>query len=242
MTDLQLEIRQLGKTYPGRGKGFCALEGMDLQVNAAEIIGILGPNGAGKTTAVKLIMGLIRPTEGDIFFHGNPLGPGRVRRGIGYLPENFCPNPHVTVLEYVTLHCRLAGAGRDAADRASELLAAMGMGDFLNRRIADLSKGMGQRVGLAQAFAGDPGFLVLDEPTSGLDPIGKSDVIEFLLEMKARGKTILFCSHILSEVARLCDRIGIMVRGRLNFVGTPAEFLEKWEVEDLEQAFKREAK
>lgn len=235
-----LETRELGKVYKSGEGPFRALEGMALQVPAGEIIGILGPNGAGKTTAVKLIMGLAAPTEGDILFRGARLEPSHIRRGIGYLPENFRPNPNLTVLEYTRMHCELAGAASPRS-QAAELLEMVGMDAFFRRRISNLSKGMGQRVGLAQAFAGDPDFLILDEPTSGLDPIGKSDVIEFLLQMKARGKTILFCSHILSEVERLCDRIGIMVRGRLGFVGTVPGFMEKWNVTDLEQGFKLEA-
>lgn len=241
MTTTLLHINHLGKIYKGAEGGVRALEGVHLEVATGEILGILGPNGAGKTTAVKLIMGLIQPSEGEIIFRDQRLEPSHIRRGIGYLPESFRPNPNLTVGEYVTLHCRLAGAGQMAARQAQELLKLVGMDPFFKRKIANLSKGMGQRVGLAQAFAGQPDFLILDEPTSGLDPIGKSEVIEFLLEMKARGKTILFCSHILSEVERLCDRIGIMVRGRLGFVGTVPAFLDKWQVDDLELGFKREA-
>jgi ABC-2 type transport system ATP-binding protein len=240
MAEFLLKTQHLGKIYKTGEGPFRALEGMDIEVPPGEIIGILGPNGAGKTTAVKLIMGLTRPSEGEIFFRGTHLEPNHIRRGIGYLPENFRPNPNLTVLEYVRMHCRLAGAPR-ADNQARELLGQVGMDAFFRRKISNLSKGMGQRVGLAQAFAGDPDFLILDEPTSGLDPIGKSEVIEFLLAMKAQGKTILFCSHILSEVERLCDRIGIMVRGRLGFVGTVPEFLNKWQVDDLEKGFKLEA-
>lgn len=237
-----LEITKLGKIYKGGEGGVRALKAMNLQVKPGEIIGILGPNGAGKTTAVKLIMGLIRPTEGQIVFKGHPLDPSHIRTGIGYLPESFRPNPNLTVHEYVKLHCELAHDKGKADDQSRRLLKMVGMDKFLKRRISQLSKGMGQRVGLAQAFAGEPDFLILDEPTSGLDPIGKSEVIEFLLEMKDMGKTILFCSHILSEVERLCDRIGIMVRGNLGFVGTVPEFLDKWNVDDLEKGFKLEAK
>jgi ABC-2 type transport system ATP-binding protein len=115
------------------------------------------------------------------------------------------------------------------------------MDKFIKRRISALSKGMGQRVALAQALANDPDFLILDEPTSGLDPLGRSEIIEFLLEMKNKGKTIFFCSHILSEVERLCDRIGILVDGQLRFIGEVQGFLQKWGADDLEQAFKMEA-
>ncbi len=133
-----------------------------------------------------------------------------------------------------------AGSRPDSAAQAAELLGRVGMAPFVDRRISRLSKGMGQRVGLAQAFAGDPDFLILDEPTSGLDPIGKSEVIEFLLAMKGRGKTIFFCSHILSEVEKVCDRIGILVKGELRFMGSVPAFQEKWQVKDLEEGFKKE--
>lgn len=240
MHETLLQTTELSKTYSAREGGVCALEDMDLEVKPGEIMGILGPNGAGKTTAVKLIMGLVRPTRGGIIFKGQSLGPSETRQGIGYLPESFRPNPNLTVQEYVSLHCSMAGHSPDAESQARELLQLVGMQDFGQRRISRLSKGMGQRVGLAQAFAGDPEFLVLDEPTSGLDPIGKSEVIDFLLKMRAKGKTILFCSHILSEVQKLCDRIGIMKQGQLGFVGLVPEFLHKWEAVDLEQAFKLE--
>ena len=116
------------------------------------------------------------------------------------------------------------------------------MDRFKQRRVSDLSKGMGQRLGLAQAFAGDPDFLVLDEPTSGLDPIGRSEVIDLLLSINKQGKTIFFCSHILSEVERLCDRIGILVEGNLQFVGPVKDFLSKWEVDNLDDGFRKEVK
>ena len=236
-----LEITELGKTYKGGKDTVRALNSVSLQVRKGEILGVLGPNGAGKTTTVKLIMGLMRPSAGALQFKDAPLEPHHLRTGIGYLPENFRPNPNLTVSEYVRLHCRLAQAAEPPASQTTELLRMVGMDAFGKRKIAHLSKGMGQRVGLAQAFAGDPEFLILDEPTSGLDPIGKSEVIDFLLQMRDRGKTILFCSHILSEVEKLCDRIGIMVGGDLRFVGTAPEFLAKWGVDELEHGFKLEA-
>lgn len=240
-----LEIANLGKTYKGGKDAIHALHDLNLQVRTGEILGVLGPNGAGKTTTVKLIMGLLQPSAGVLHFKNTPLESQQIRSGIGYLPENFRPNPNLTVAEYVRLHCRLAQSADNGASagvqQAAELLEMVGMNGFEKRKIAHLSKGMGQRVGLAQAFAGDPEFLILDEPTSGLDPIGKKEVIDFLLQMKARGKTILFCSHILSEVEKLCDRIGIMVGGQLRFIGTAQEFLDKWEVTDLEHGFTLEA-
>lgn len=236
-----LEVASLRKTYKSKEGPVEALKNLDLRVQEGEILGLLGPNGAGKTTAVKMIMGFLHPSGGDIRLAGKRLNPSDPRREIGYLPENFRPNPNLTVREYLRFQCRLASSnGRGASDEVSSLLTLVGMERFERRRISNLSKGMGQRVGLAQAFAGDPSILILDEPTSGLDPLGKGDVIQLLLDMKAAGKTIFFCSHILSEVERLCDRIGILNNGELRFMGTVPAFFEKWQVEDLERAFRQE--
>lgn len=239
-----IEVKNLSKAYKSKEGNIKALKSLSLEVRKGEIIGLLGPNGAGKTTAVKLIMGFLSPTEGDIFFQGKRLNVADPRKKIGYLPENFRPNPNLTVYEYVKLQCDLANDHSERSTRATimGLLELVGMNPWHHRRIAALSKGMGQRVGLAQAFAGDPDCLILDEPTSGLDPIGKSEIITFLLEMKKKGKTIFFCSHILSEVERLCDRIGILVEGELRFLGSVEEFLKKWDVNSLEDGFIREVK
>jgi len=236
-----IEIQGLSKAYKSREGRIEALKDLNLEVQSGEILGLLGPNGAGKTTAVKLIMGFLSPTRGRILFQGKPLRVGDPRRRIGYLPESFRPNPNLTVSEYVRFQCALAGDdGAQRRERTMELLSFVGMDRFPKRKISDLSKGMGQRVGLAQAFAGDPDLLILDEPTSGLDPIGKGEIISSLLGMKEKGKTIFFCSHILSEVERLCDRIGILVNGGLRFIGATADFKTRWETQDLEEAFKRE--
>jgi len=236
-----LEVNSLNKQYMSKEGKVHALKNLDLQVEKGEILGLLGPNGAGKTTAVKLIMGFLHPSGGDIRLAGQVLKPSDPRMQIGYLPESFRPNPNLSVKEYLTFQCRLAhGNGRFVPEEVNTLLSLVGMERFKDRRISNLSKGMGQRVGLAQAFAGDPSMLILDEPTSGLDPLGKGDVIQLLLDMKAGGKTIFFCSHILSEVERLCDRIGILNEGEIQFMGTVGSFFEKWQVNNLEQAFRQE--
>lgn len=236
-----LSISQLSKTYKGKEGDVHALAELSLSIEQGEIFGLLGPNGAGKTTAVKMIMGFMQSTQGEIVFQGKELKMSDPRRQFGYLPESFKPNPNLTVFEYVKLQSDLAGhSSRASSAEIQKLLEMVGMGHVPKRRISDLSKGMGQRVGLAQAFAGNPDFLILDEPTSGLDPIGRSEVIDLLLEMKGQGKTIFFCSHILYEVERLCDRIGILVEGRLRFVGSVREFLDKWQVADLDEGFRKE--
>lgn len=242
MTEPLLSIRKLRKAYKGREGEVLALAGLDLEVGKGEILGLLGPNGAGKTTTVKMIMGLMAPSSGEIIFRDKKLAMVDTRPHFGYLPESFQPNPNLTVFEYIRFQSDLAaGNGQRVKDtEIMELLETVGMERFPKRRISDLSKGMGQRVGLAQAFAGNPDFLILDEPTSGLDPIGRSEVIDLLLAMKERGKTIFFCSHILSEVERLCDRIGILVEGQLGFLGSVADFLDKWQAVNLDDGFRRE--
>ncbi len=232
----------ISKTYPSGSGKVHALNPIDLDIQSGEIFGLLGPNGAGKTTAVKILMGFLHPSSGSITFRNTIMTTTQPRIGIGYLPESFRPNPHLSVSEYVGLQCRLAGmAPADIPAEVTHLLKLTGMSEVPDRRISDLSKGMGQRVGLAQAFAASPSLLILDEPTSGLDPLGRREVIDLLLEMKNQGKTIFFSSHILSEVERLCDRIGILVDGDLRFIGTAAAFLKKRQASDLEQAFVQEA-
>jgi len=235
-----LSINQLSKTYRGKEGEVTGLADLSLAIEKGEIFGLLGPNGAGKTTTVKMIMGFMQPTLGEIVFQGETLSMSVPRRQFGYLPESFKPNPNLTVFEYVQLQSDLAGGSKASRSDILNLLDRVGMKHVPKRRISDLSKGMGQRVGLAQAFAGNPDFLILDEPTSGLDPIGRSEVIDLLLEMKKQGKTIFFCSHILSEVERLCDRIGILVEGKLRYMGTVSDFLAKWQAVDLDEGFRKE--
>jgi ABC-2 type transport system ATP-binding protein len=236
-----LVTKNLSKTYKGSEGPINALSSLNLQVEEGEIFGLLGPNGAGKTTAVKMIMGFMAPTAGEMTFQGEKLAMAAPRPRFGYLPESFQPNPNLTVGEYLRFHNELAGSSADSRSLA-EQLRLVGMDRFAQRRVSDLSKGMGQRLGLAQAFAGDPDFLIFDEPTSGLDPIGRSEVIDLLLSINKQGKTIFFCSHILSEVERLCDRIGILVEGRLQFVGQVREFLDKWNAENLDDGFRQEVR
>lgn len=234
-----LKTNSLSKIYKTRGNEIRALNRLTIEIKRGEIMGLLGPNGAGKTTAVKLIMGFIAPSGGEIVFEDRNLLMTDTRKQFGYLPENFRPNPNLTVREYLTIQTRLAG-GKKESGMINSLLSAVGMDRFESRRISDLSRGMGQRLGLAQAFAGDPDFLVMDEPTSGLDPIGRNEVMDLLLEMKNSGKTIFFCSHNLSEVERICDRIGILVEGRLKFIGSVTDFIKKWGVRDLDESFRKE--
>ena len=246
--DTILSVSNLSKTYRSRDGDVKALTDLSLDIERGEIIGILGPNGAGKTTAVKLIMGFIKPSQGRIIFNQEELKAAESRPRFGYLPESFRPNPNLTVDEYIKMQYNLARASTirlsrsETAAKISALLSQVGMAPFAKRRISRLSKGMGQRIGIAQAIAGNPELMILDEPTSGLDPIGKSEVIDLLLALKREGKTILFCSHILAEVERLCDRIGIIIGGNLRFLGKVDDFLVQHQVQDLDTGFKKEVK
>ncbi|MCK5836521.1 MAG: ATP-binding cassette domain-containing protein, partial [Desulfobacula sp.] len=178
-------------------------------------VGLLGPNGAGKTTAIKLMMGFAVPDAGEIRFHGKIQKFAEPRPNTGYLPESFKPNPHLTVKEYILFHCGLSGISKSRAKQETDtLLGHVGMDIFAHRKISDLSKGMGQRVGLAQAFVGDPDLLILDEPTSGLDPNQIAEIRDIIRSI-GKEKTIIFSTHILPEAEATCDRIVIINKGRV---------------------------
>ncbi len=241
-TKVVLEMQNLSKTYKGKkGTNFQALDKISCKVYSGEIVGILGPNGAGKTTALKIIMGFLTQDSGKIFFLGKEQKFAEPRINTGYLPESFKANPNLTVLEYIQFHCGLSGIyGHAAKEESLDLLRQVGMDAFSHRRISALSKGMGQRVGFAQAFVGNPDILILDEPTSGLDPVGRSEVIDFLITKKNAGKTIFFCSHILSEVEQICDRIGILVKGKLTRMEPLDAMIHNTKAKNLEEVFKQE--
>ena len=251
-TDLcAVKIESINKTYMERKNKVKALTDFSCEIKKGEIVGLLGPNGAGKTTIVKIIMGFTAPDSGKIYFNGKlqKFGQPRFKTKLnqelntGYLPESFRPNPHITVKEYIMFLFGLANIDSKVANlNAINLLQKVEMEQYSDRKISDLSKGMRQRLGLAQAFVGEPDILILDEPTSGLDPVGRSEVIEFLLEQKNNGKTIFFCSHILSEVEQVCDKIGILVKGKLKLFGKINSILAETKSKDLEDVFKKMVK
>jgi ABC-2 type transport system ATP-binding protein len=213
-----LAAKGLGKRY-GRIR---ALDGVDLELHEGELVGLLGPNGAGKSTLVKIACGLVWPTEGVAEVCGARAGSAAARRSLGYLAELFRFPGWVTADELLVLHQRLAGS-RGGAPERTELLELVGLADARDRRVEEMSKGMQQRLGLAQALIGSPPVLLLDEPTSALDPAGRRTVRELLEELRARGHTVLLNSHLLSEVELVCDRVAIISRGRLVAEGSPAE-------------------
>jgi ABC-2 type transport system ATP-binding protein len=212
------DCRELSKRYGGT----VALAGVDLEVRPGELVGLLGPNGAGKSTLVKIACGLVRASAGDARVAGEPAGSAAARATIGYLAELFRFPEWLRADELLTLHQRLAGSDGGPAERR-ELLELVGLSDAAATKVGAMSKGMQQRLGIAQALVGAPRLLMLDEPTSALDPVGRRIVRDLLLELKRRGVAVLLNSHLLSEVERVCDRVAILVGGRIVARGSPAE-------------------
>jgi ABC-2 type transport system ATP-binding protein len=203
-----------------------AVNGASFRVNRGEIFGLLGPNGAGKTTTIKAILRLIFPTQGEIRIFGRDAGDREATKRIGYMPENPYVYQYLKPVEFLDLCGRLVGiAKKDRRRRSEEMIDKVGLRDAIDRPIGKFSKGMMQRIGLGQALLHDPELLVLDEPMSGLDPIGRKEVRDLLLEQRNRGKTLLFTSHILSDVEMLCDRVVIMQKGRITSEGQVHDLL-----------------
>lgn len=211
-------VKQYGSTT--------ALAGLTMSVGRGEIFGFLGPNGAGKTTAVKLLVGLTRPTAGQAWLLGMPIGDRATRRRIGYLPELFRYQDWLTAREVLGLHCALADIPKaEHADEIEHALATVGLATRGNDRVGTFSKGMQQRLGLGVALLGRPDLVFLDEPTSALDPVGRRDVREIVRALKARGATVFLNSHLLSEVELVCDRVAIVDKGRVIALGSLHEVI-----------------
>ncbi len=207
-----IEIAGLHKAY-GRK---IALHDLDLTVQPGEVFGFLGPNGAGKTTIVKILLGLVRATRGEARIFGLPAGDPEARRRIGYLPENFRFHDWLTGSALLDFHARLAHIPADKRhDRIADVLALVGLQGRGQDRIRSYSKGMTQRIGLAQAIIHEPDLVLLDEPTSALDPVGRREVRDLIRGFRARGMTVFLNSHLLSEVEMVCDRVAIVDRGRV---------------------------
>ena len=199
-----------------------ALAGVDLNVEEGELVGLLGPNGAGKSTLVKIACGLVRATGGTAEVCGSPAGSRAARGSLGYLAELFRFPGWYSADELLELHQRLSGSAGGEGER-SELLELVGLAEARERKVDAMSKGMQQRLGLAQALVGRPPMLLLDEPTSALDPAGRRTVRALLEELRRRGTSVLLNSHLLSEVELVCDRVVILSRGRVVAAGTPGD-------------------
>ncbi len=203
-----------------------ALDGLSLTVEAGQVMGLLGPNGAGKSTAIKLLLNLIRPTRGTATLFGHAPSDVRARSQVGYLPENPAPYEYLTGEEFVSLAGTLGGlAGAELRRRVDTVIEQVQMGRAKGLQIRKYSKGMIQRISVAQALVNEPRLLILDEPTSGLDVLGRQLVRDIILAERRKGTTVLFCSHIIPDVESLCDRVTVLVGGKLVREGPMSELL-----------------
>jgi ABC-2 type transport system ATP-binding protein len=228
--DALIQVDGLRKVYR---QGFWmrrveAVQGISFEVSRGESYGFLGPNGAGKTTTIKILMGLMRPTSGDVRLFGLPVPARRTREKVGFMPENPYVYPYLTPREFVATCARLSGLrGAALRDRVEHVLRQTGIAYAASRQVKQLSKGMLQRTGLAAALVADPELLVLDEPMSGLDPGGRKEVRDMILEERRQGRTIFFSTHILADVPALCDHMAILQRGKTVVAGRLDELLQR---------------
>ncbi len=229
MPGAAIEIENLTKDYPF---GFLhlkrkrSLEGLTMQVESGEVFGFLGPNGAGKSTTIKLLVGLIFPEAGTARILGKPITDIEMHRNIGYLPEQPYFYDYLTAAELLDYFARIHDlTGAERSERVARVLKKVGLETAGKIQLRKYSKGMLQRVGLAQAILHDPQVVILDEPMSGLDPVGRREVRDIILELKSEGRTVLFSTHILADAEMLCDRVGVIVGGKLRGVGAPEEIV-----------------
>ncbi|MCD4782633.1 MAG: ABC transporter ATP-binding protein [Candidatus Eremiobacteraeota bacterium] len=257
--EIAIKTENLVKIYPGkgksRGKPVKALVDLNLQVKVGDIYGFIGPNGAGKTTCIKTLMGLIRPTSGKAFIFDMVAGTVEAKKKVGYLSEVAYYYPFMEVGKLLDFYCSFYNIPRaKRKKKITEVLGLVKLSNKTNARMSELSKGMMQRFGIAQAIIADPPLLILDELTSGLDPIAQKEVKDIILDLKKRGKTIFFSSHVMTEVEKICDQIGIINQGvmlksagledflkeesgaftRIVFGGKPDKLLESFKEKGLE--------
>jgi ABC-2 type transport system ATP-binding protein len=227
--DVVVETRNLTKVYRdfwGRKKK-TALNALDLKIHKGEIFGLLGPNGSGKTTTIKLLLGLLFPTAGDAFVFGEPAAKVEKNEKIGYLPEESYLYRFLNAEETLDFYGRLFDIPAETRrKRAAELIETVGLGSDKKRILEEYSKGMRQRIGLAQALINDPQLVILDEPTSGLDPLGTRWMKDLIKDLRDKGKTVLMCSHRLDDVQDVCDRIAILYNGDLQELGAVSKLVE----------------
>ncbi len=217
---VSIKTVDLSKTYRGkRGSRVQALKGLTLAIEHGEVFGFLGPNGAGKSTTIKTLMGLIRPTSGSASIMGKDVASREARRHVGYLPENPAFYDYLSAAEYLAFVGRAYGMDLPLLEeKSAEVLHLLDLWEARKRPMRGYSKGMVQRVGLAQALLHDPDVYILDEPMSGLDPLGRALVKDIILDLKQRGKCVFFSTHITSDVESVCDRVGVIVKGEMKCV------------------------
>jgi ABC-2 type transport system ATP-binding protein len=213
-----VQIENISKFFPVplRRQRVQAVKNLSLVVEPGQVYGLLGPNGCGKSTTLKILLGLVTPNSGRALVFGKDSREYRSRRDVGFLPENPYFYKFLTAAETLAFYGKICGlSGKTLATRIDELIELVGLRDARDRRVGGFSKGMLQRIGLAQALIQDPGLVVLDEPTAGVDPAGSHQIRDLILDLKKRGKTVLLTSHLLEQVQEICDRVGIMARGEM---------------------------
>jgi ABC-2 type transport system ATP-binding protein len=237
VTDRVVQIENIRKVFRVGfwGRRVTAVDQLSLDVRRGEVFGFLGPNGAGKTTTLKMLMGLIYPTSGQARIFGHPVGDPAAKAKLGFLPESPYFYDYLTSQEFLSFYGHLFGLwGAVLNRRVDELLELVGMTHARDLQLRKFSKGMLQRVGIAQALINDPELVVLDEPMSGLDPIGRKEVRDLIFRLKESGKTVMFSSHILHDAELLCDRVAMIMKGRLVACGPVTELIEQGATHQVE--------
>lgn len=233
---LAVDIRDLHKQFnaPWGRRGVYAVKGVNLSIPQGSVYGLIGPNGSGKSTIMKALIGLLKPTAGSCSVFGRPARAASNRREIGFLPENPYFYKFLTGEETVRFYGRLCGlGGRELKTRTAELLELVGLQDAAGRRLGGYSKGMLQRIGMAQALVQKPRLVVLDEPTAGVDPLGSRAIRDIILSIRESGATVFLCSHLLEQVQEICDRVGILYQGLLIAEGTMEELTRDQNREEI---------
>lgn len=228
MSDLAVEVKNLTKVFAlGLKKEYVvAVDNLSFEVKAGEVYGLIGPNGSGKSTTMKVVLGLMAPSKGGAKVFGLDSGDIRARNEIGFLPENPYFYKHLSGAETLRFYGRLCGMrGRGLEDRVAELLKLVDLEGAANRRLGGYSKGMLQRIGLAQSLVQNPRLVILDEPTAGVDPIGSRQIRDLILRLRDEGYTVFLCSHLLEQVQEVCDRVGILFQGRMRREGRLEELI-----------------
>ncbi|THJ17155.1 MAG: ABC transporter ATP-binding protein [Nitrospira sp. CG24D] len=237
-----VQIEQLSKVFSVGfwGRRVTAVDQLSLDVRRGEVFGFLGPNGAGKTTTIKMLMGLIYPTSGQARIFGYAVGDPAAKAKLGFLPESPYFYDYLTSREFLSFYGHLFGLwGAALTKRVDELLELVGMTHARDLQLRKFSKGMLQRVGVAQALINDPELVVLDEPMSGLDPIGRKEVRDLIFRLKESGKTVMFSSHILHDAELLCDRVAMIMKGRLVACGQVSELIQQGTTQEVEMVVDR---
>lgn len=228
MSELAVEVKNLTKVFTlGLKKEYVvAIDNLSFEVKAGEVYGLIGPNGSGKSTTMKVVLGLMAPSKGEAKVFGLDSGDIRARNEIGFLPENPYFYKHLTGAETLRFYGKLCGMrGRELENRVTELLKLVDLQGAANRRLGGYSKGMLQRIGLAQSLVQNPRLVILDEPTAGVDPIGSRQIRDLIMHLRDEGYTVFLCSHLLEQVQEVCDRVGILFQGRMRKEGRLEELI-----------------